>query len=202
MKKFDRLPLQQRKEEIQAAAMQLFREKGFAATTMENIVQAVTLSKGGVYRIYSSTAAILADLMLCGMRLRNAYYEKRTRHLLTRGLPLTLEALVDMIADSLVLYPEFTSVYVEFLWEKQRNQELEAIYQQICAVSVEETQALMLRYGANELLPGENTLQRLTDLMNAAVLSLHVLGLQAEFEKRKQLLCDTIIQILQSRDQE
>ena len=197
MKKFDRLPLPQRKEEIQAAALELFREKGFAATTMENIVQAVSLSKGGVYRIYPSTAAILSDLMLCGMRLRNAYYEKRTRAWITRGHPLTLELLVDMIADSLLLYPDFSAVYVEFLWEKQRNQELEALYQQICATTVEETQALMLRYGADALLPGENTLRRLTDLMNAAVLSLHVLGLEAEFESKKSLLCAAIVKLLQ-----
>ena len=35
MKKFDRLPPEKRKEEIKAAAMELFLNKGFAATTME-----------------------------------------------------------------------------------------------------------------------------------------------------------------------
>ena len=200
MKKFDRLPLRQRKEEIQAAALELFREKGFAATTMENIVQAVSLSKGGVYRIYPSTAAILSDLMLCGMRLRNAYYEKRTRACITQGHALTLELLVDMVADSLLLYPEFSAVYVEFLWEKQRNKELEELYQQICATTVEETRVLMLRYGADALLPGEDTLHRLTDLMNAAALSLRVLGLQAEFETKKSLLCAAIVKLLKENN--
>ena len=200
MKKFDRLPLQQRKEEIQAAALELFREKGFAATTMENIVQAVSLSKGGVYRIYPSTAAILSDLMLCGMRLRNAYYEKRTRAIITQGHDLTLELLVEMVADSLLLYPDFSAVYVEFLWEKQRNQELEALYQQICATTVEETQALMLRYEADLLLPGEDTLRRLTDLMNAAALSLQVLGLQADFEQKKPMFCAALVDLLQQHN--
>ena len=200
MKKFDRLPLRERKEEIQAAAMKLFQEKGFAATTMENIVQAVTLSKGGVYRIYPSTAAILSDLILCGMRLRNAYYEKRVRQLIADGQSLTLGLLVDMVADSLLLYPNFSAVYVEFLWEKQRNPDLEALYQQICDTTVEETKDLMLRYGADALLPESGQLQRLTDLMNAAVLSLQVLGLQEGFEKRKDLLCSTIVTMLQQQN--
>ena len=196
MKKFDRLPPEQRRQEIQAAALQLFGEKGFAATTMENIVERVSLSKGGVYRLYPSTQAILGDLMLAGMHLRNAYYESRVQQEIRAGRPLTMAVLVEMIADSLLLYPEFSTVYVEFLWEKQRNPQLEALYQQICAQTIAETTDLIHQYGA-DLLTTPGTLAHLTELMNAAILSLHVLKLQDLFTESKALLCSTITTLLQ-----
>ena len=195
MKKFDRLSPEQRKQEIQTAALALFQQKGFAGTTMENIVQQVTLSKGGVYRIYPSTQAILEDLILGGMRLRNAYYEQRVSREMGEGRPLTLAFLVEMIGDSLLLYPEISGIYAEFLWEKQRNPRLEALYQQILRATVEETDALIRKYGAQTLLrPG--VLERLTELMNGAVLSLRVLGLEAQFEENKSRICEAILRIL------
>ena len=195
MKKFDRLSPEQRKQEIQTAALALFQQKGFAGTTMENIVQQVTLSKGGVYRIYPSTQAILEDLILGGMRLRNAYYEQRVSREMGEGRPLTLAFLVEMIGDSLLLYPEISGIYAEFLWEKQRNPRLEALYQQILRATVEETDALIRKYGAQDLFrPG--VLERLTELMNGAVLSLRVLGLEAQFEENKSRICEAILRIL------
>ena len=197
MKKFERLPPETRKQEIQAAALKLFSEKGFANTTMENIVEQVSLSKGGVYRLYSSTSAILADLMLAGMRLRNAYYEKRVQQEIAAGRILTLPFLVEMIGDSMLLYPEISTVYVEFLWEKQRSRELEALYGEICRTTMEETLELIRRYGAESLLlDGKDTLVRLTEIMNATILSLRVLGMQQEFERRKTQICSAITQIL------
>ena len=195
MKKFERLPPEQRRGEICRAALRLFTEKGFAATTMENIVAEVSLSKGGVYRLYPSTAAILSDLMLEGMRLRNAYYAQRVQEAAAAGRKLTLPFLVEVVGDSLLLCPEVSRIYVEFLWEKQRRPELEELYQQICAVSVAETTELIRRCGAEDLLQ-ENTLTRLTELMNAAVLSLHVLHLEDEFSQYRPQLTDAIVQLL------
>lgn len=197
MKKFDRLPLQQRKEEIMAAAMELFRIKGFAATTMENIVQQVSLSKGGVYRIYPSTSAILGDLILSGMHLRNAYYEQRIVQEQTAGNSLTPELLVRIIAESLLMYPQISSIYVEFLWEKQRNAQLESLYQQICDTTVRETTELIKKYGAGSiLLADDSTLRRLTDAMNGAILSLHVLNLRKSISPDS--LSPIIMNILQN----
>ena len=201
MKKFDRLPPEQRKEEIRAAALELFREKGFSATTMENIVTRVSLSKGGVYRLYPSTAAILSDLMLEGMRMRNSYYEERVRRETEQGRALTLPFLVELIGDSLLLYPDYSAIYVEFLLEKRRNPALEALYQQVCAASLEETAALIHRYGADSLLSARpDTLPRLTELMNTAVLSLQVLGLGEAFAARKAALCRAIVGLLTEPD--
>lgn len=198
MKKFDRLPPEQRKAEIQAAALKLFNEKGFAATTMENIVEQVSLSKGGVYRLYPSTAAILSDLMLEGMRLRNAFYAAQVQKEAAAGKSLTLESLVEIITRSLLIYPEFSSVYVEFLWEKRRDPALQELYQQICASAIEETSALLKQYGADEILLSRKvSLELLTELMNGAILSLHILNLQEPFSAHREQLSAAITHILQ-----
>ena len=197
MKKFDRLPPEKRKEEIQEAALQLFREKGFAATTMENIVEQVSLSKGGVYRLYASTDQILGDLILRGMRLRNAWYEQRVQQEIENGSKITLQFLVEMVGDSLLLYPEFSAVYVEFLWEKRRNPKLEELYREICDTTIQETAALISRYGAEDLLLSEpETLERLTELMNAASISLHVLNLRDFFTEDRERINRAMMQIL------
>ena len=181
MKKFTRLPPEARKQEIRQAALALFTEKGFGATTMENIVQRVSLSKGGVYRLYPSTQAILTDLILEGMHLRNAFYEDRVRQETGRGTGLSLHALVEMIADSLLLYPEISGIYVEFLLEKRRNTQLEQLYQQISRRSLEETRALIQAFGAEDLLMNAGRLKKLEDLMNGSILAIQVLGLSQDF---------------------
>lgn len=49
--------------EIQAAATDVFLAKGFRNATMEDIVAATSLSKGGVYHYYQSTKDLLLDMM-------------------------------------------------------------------------------------------------------------------------------------------
>ena len=46
---------EKRKLEILEAAKKCFLEKGFQNTTMEDVIEKVSLSKGGVYYHYSST---------------------------------------------------------------------------------------------------------------------------------------------------
>lgn len=65
-----RLGREERKEEILEAAARLFREKGFLAVTMEDVVRATTLSKGGIYHYYANTTEMLSDLMEKGIEYR------------------------------------------------------------------------------------------------------------------------------------
>ena len=196
-KKFDRLPPEKRKEEIRAAATALFMEKGFAATTMENIVERVSLSKGGVYRLYPSTTAILSDLMLEGMELRNEFYVWRAAEAAAAGQPMTLGLLTDMICDSLLLSPELSGLYVEFLWEKRRSPELAALYDRICTSGAAEALRLMEEFGADRVVGGGSpSLRLLTDLMNTAILGLTVLDLREPFERNKKRISALMAEIL------
>lgn len=63
MAKFQRKTVEERKDEIQRGAVQMFLKKGYRNTTMEDIVASTTLSKGGVYRYFKSTKEIMLSLM-------------------------------------------------------------------------------------------------------------------------------------------
>lgn len=197
MKKFDRLPKEERKREIMAASLELFNEKGFRATTMEDVVSRVSLSKGGVYRLYPSTVAILSDLMLSGMRMRNAYYAEAARKEIGAGRALTLDFLIGMIADSLFMAPEVSALYSEFLWEKRRIPELEALWKEIERTSSEETVSLMEAYGADGILGADGEmLGRITELMNAFTIAITVMGPNAEETELRRNLEETMKRIL------
>src|SRR5574344_1313511 len=51
------------KENIRAEAYQLFAEKGFKEVTMKDICENTGLSRGGLYRHYSSTKEIFSEIL-------------------------------------------------------------------------------------------------------------------------------------------
>lgn len=182
MKRFERRAPKERKAEIKAAATKLFLEKGFSATTMENVVERVSLSKGGVYRIYPSTKAILSDVILDEMRVRNAFYERRAQELAASSGRLGARALAQVVCEGMLLSPEVAALYAEFLMEKRRSPDLERLYQGICRTTVRETLALVERFGSAGLPRlDEKRLLLLADLMNAVILGIVVLGRRREF---------------------
>ena len=70
MAKFERKTKEERKTEIMDAAKKVFLSKGYRYATMEDIVAATSLSKGGVYQYYKSTKAIMFDIMQRGNYFR------------------------------------------------------------------------------------------------------------------------------------
>lgn len=202
-RKYERLSVEERKKEIQSAAIKLFNEKGFAKTTMENIVENVTLSKGGVYRIYPSTTEILKDIIIYGMHLRNRFYEEYAKKEIASGGKLTLPFIVKIIGDSLKLYPEISSVYVEFLWEKRRNPKLEELYHDICSQTIDETIALIKKYDVDNVINiSPATLAQLTELMNTTIMGIHVLDIRHIIEDKKNFICNSIAEILKNDEKE
>ena len=70
MAKFKRKTKEERTHEIIEAAKKVFLKKGFHNTTMEDIVAATSLSKGGVYQYFKSTKAIMFAIMQEGNYFR------------------------------------------------------------------------------------------------------------------------------------
>ena len=56
-----------RPRQIYAAASRLFVEKGFAATSMSDIAQAVKITKAGLYHFVASKEELLFTIMMYGM---------------------------------------------------------------------------------------------------------------------------------------
>ncbi len=197
MKKFERLPTESRKAEIQDAAAKLFLEKGFQATTMENIVANVSLSKGGVYRIYPSTTAILSDIILEGMRKRNLYYQQRAIEIDAGNDSLDVSNIVDAICDGMLLLPDVSALYAEFLIEKRHNPELETLYRNICEETMRATGELLeqLKFPEGFVLDAD-VLWKITDVMNTAILGIVVLGLRENFNAYKGALESAIFAMI------
>lgn len=119
-----------RLHEIQENAKNLFLEKGFKSTTMEDIVAATGLSKGGLYHYYSSTKAILIDLI---DRWNILYIEDNPA---LEAFKLTEEPSQDLIVDLImkaiidkvtVQTPE-RKIYLMFAYEMMYDNEIREIY--------------------------------------------------------------------------
>ena len=54
-----RLSKEKRRKQIKEIALKLFVDKGYSKITMEEIVQAVGISKGGMYHHFSNIEKIL-----------------------------------------------------------------------------------------------------------------------------------------------
>ena len=71
-----RLPKEERMRQIRNHAKNVFLRKGFDKTTMEDVVKETGMSKGGIYRHYSSTTEMLYDLMIDGNVYRNTLIDE------------------------------------------------------------------------------------------------------------------------------
>ncbi len=197
MKKFERLPKDERKKEIKDAAAKLFIEKGFSNTTMENIIENVSLSKGGVYRLFPSTEAVLSEIIVDGMRLRNTFFIEKIELIIKAEKKFSVNILASVICDSLFLAPEIAAVYVEFLIAKRRSVKLQQLYEEICKVTTEETLMFMAKYNIDVMFTQQNiSFNVLTEMMNSLILSLHVLELQNFFASNKKVVCEMIEKLL------
>ncbi|WP_428770281.1 TetR/AcrR family transcriptional regulator [Treponema sp. HNW] len=109
MPKFERKTKEERRREIREAAKKVFLKKGYRNATMEDIVAATSLSKGGVYQYYKSTKAIMFDIMQGG----NFFRHSRSREIIKEGL----EAQADV-------FEIMTRVWEAKLFEKVREKKL------------------------------------------------------------------------------
>lgn len=136
MAKFKRKTKEERQEEIQLAARELFLKKGFRNTTMEDVVKATSLSKGGVYQYYKSTKAILFDLMQRGNHFRYERTESMIRSFSNgKNMPeLFTEFVMAKIFDPV---PD-KKLYLMFLSEILYDHDYETLFFQL------EEQSLML----------------------------------------------------------
>ena len=125
MMKRKRLLPQERKKEIKKAAARIFKEKGFSATTMEDVIAESGLSTGGVYHYYKNTADILYDIMEDGNQYR---ISATLQHMQQGGYTSPQDMAAQLIADKILDENEYKSLYAFFLLEKAHNPKLQELY--------------------------------------------------------------------------
>ncbi|MDU2402759.1 MAG: TetR/AcrR family transcriptional regulator [Bifidobacterium longum] len=101
---------EKRKLEILEAAKKCFLDKGFQNTTMEDVIEKVSLSKGGVYYYYGSTYEMIYDFMKLGIKYRG----EKNKTIDTSKLT-SLDAITEIMMERIYDENEFKSIYAIFL---------------------------------------------------------------------------------------
>lgn len=145
-----RLPAEVRKKEIREAAKRVFLKKGFTATTMEDVIAEAGMSKGGVYRHYKSTSAMLYDLMVDG----NYYYFSFFDDFI-KDSNLKMKEMKDLMVEASVLKMidenEYKSLYTIFLIESQKNSKLKELRFEIKKKGKQEFYEFLKRHNMEKL---------------------------------------------------
>ena len=130
MPRFERKTKEERCREIREAARKVFLKKGYRNTTMEDIVAATSLSKGGVYQYYKSTKAVMFDIMQSG----NFFRHSRTQEIIKEGLEAQtdiFEIITRVLEAKLFDKVREKKLYLMFLSEMPYDKETEALHRKL-----------------------------------------------------------------------
>ncbi|MDY2986094.1 MAG: TetR/AcrR family transcriptional regulator [Peptoniphilus sp.] len=191
-----RLSVKERKKEIMDSAAKVIAEKGLEKTTMEEIIEGTTLSKGGVYHYYGSVIEIFKDIMLNGIKYRDEIIRE---HLAKSQKNVTKEFMAKELVTKIIDDNLYMPLYIEFLIAKKRNPEL-------CELMVElqEQTKERLKISMNEELKWineANIFQLVTDFTNAMIIAADVLDARENFAKNRKILEKMIICIFENGEE-
>lgn len=130
MPKFERKTKEERCREIREAAKKVFLKKGYRNTTMEDIVAATSLSKGGVYQYYKSTKSVMFDIMQGG----NFFRHSRTQEIIKEGLEAQtdiFEIMTRVLEAKLFDRVREKKLYLMFLSEMPYDKETEKLHRKL-----------------------------------------------------------------------
>lgn len=143
-----RMTFEKRKEEIKEASAKVFIEKGFANTSMEDLVRESGLSKGGFYHYYKNTTDIIYDMMVDGINYRNEIIKKS----LDQEKEISLEFFAREMTKKVIDNTSLTGVYVEFLLAKKRNKKLEEVYKILEEKTIESFKKINIDFEKYEIV--------------------------------------------------
>ncbi len=194
MAKFVRKTKEERMLEIRNAALDLFLEKGFASTKMDDIVNVVDMSKGSVYRYYPAKDMIITDLFKDAISIRN-----RIMPNYPRDIVLSEDEIADFMTD-LIFSKDFDikylKLYVIFLYEKMFDKDLEEIYNEMSYYSIN---SLHLDQTLNAVK--EDIVQKLSVMVNSLILGKMILDKEFEKSIDKALVKKLFVNILNHNTQ-
>lgn len=185
-----RMTFEKRKEEIKEAAAKVFIEKGFANTSMEDLVRESGLSKGGFYHYYKNTTDIIYDMMVDGINYRNEIIKKS----LDQEKEISLEFFAREMTKKVIDNTSLTGVYVEFLLAKKRNKKLEEVYKILEEKTIESFKKINIDFEKYEIV--SEKFEFLTYFINSVILSSNILKSREILLKNKSKIEKMFLLIL------
>ena len=171
---------EKRKLEILEAAMKCFLEKGFQNTTMEDVIEKVSLSKGGVYYHYGSTSEMIYDFMKLGIKYRG----EKNKTIDTSKLT-SLDAITEMMMERIYDENEFKSIYAIFLKLQNEDKRLCEMFENLKETN---TEILSSTFPLNDKLSSIFEDEFLVTFVNTLILGYESLNQKEIFIENKKTI--------------
>lgn len=171
---------EKRKLEIVEAAKKCFLEKGFQNTTMEDVIEKVSLSKGGVYYHYGSTYEMIYDFMKLGIKYRG----EKNKTIDTSKLT-TLDAITEMMMERIYDENEFKSIYAIFLKLQNEDKRLCEMFENLKETN---TEILSSAFDPNDKLSSIFEDEFLVTFVNILILGYESLNQKEIFIENKKTI--------------
>lgn len=130
---YNRKTRDERLQEIRQAALTVFLDKGYRNTTMEDIVAATSLSKGGLYHYYGSTKTIIFDIMRYG----NKRYFDEVKLVGNGTKEETCALLSETAVNRILQKTDERKLYLMFSYEILYDHDFEKLFLELQAESLD-----------------------------------------------------------------
>ena len=176
-----RLSKEKRREQIKGIALKLFIDNGYSKTTMDEIVQAVGISKGGMYHHFSNKEEIFLELLKDG----NEYRKNLVVEYMRENSQSRNEKIVEMLLDKILDKNQYKDLYTVFLMEIQSNEKFKRLFKKIYDEGIEDFIEFCKKEGLKEYVSISN--YEFTLLMNSLYIGLYLFD-DFEMSKLKEML--------------
>ena len=182
---------EKRKLEILEAAKKCFLEKGFQNTTMEDVIEKVSLSKGGVYYHYGSTYEMIYDFMKSGIKYRG----EKNKTIDTSKLT-SLDAITEMMMERIYDENEFKSIYAIFLKLQNEDKRLCEMFENLKETN---TEILSSAFDPNDKLSSIFEDEFLVTFVNTLILGYESLNQKEIFIENKETIKKMLEEYLKNK---
>jgi transcriptional regulator, TetR family len=182
-----RLLKEERMRQIRNHAKNVFLRKGFDKTTMEDVVKETGMSKGGIYRHYSSTTEMLYDLMIDGNVYRNTLIDE---YLESNNGKNKFEQIGEILVDKALASTDLMRLYVIFLKSKDYNKDLYNLYPRLKEIAKNQFAVVAKKLEIEEDIFED---EFLVNYINGLILSTEILDARKSFDSQREFLKDTIV---------
>ena len=176
-----RLSKEKRREQIKGIALKLSIDNGYSKTTMDEIVQAVGISKGGMYHHFSNKEEIFLELLKDG----NEYRKNLVVEYMRENSQSRNEKIVEMLLDKILDKNQYKDLYTVFLMEIQSNEKFKRLFKKIYDEGIEDFIEFCKKEGLEEYVAISN--YEFTLLMNSLYIGLYLFD-DFEMSKLKEML--------------
>lgn len=182
---------EKRKLEILEAAKKCFLEKGFQNTTMEDVIEKVSLSKGGVYYHYGSTYEMIYDFMKLGIKYRG----EKNKTIDTSKLT-SLDAITEMMMERIYDENEFKSIYAIFLKLQNEDKRLCEMFENLKETN---TEILSSAFDPNDKFSSIFEDEFLVTFVNTLILGYESLNQKEIFIENKETIKKMLEEYLKNK---